>query len=524
MSPSQNAAETALTCTPADRLDQTSPAVAPLGPRPTDPGSRLERVEGEREDTVTLDRDQQDKWMQLRAEQDKSLKQTVSGQTTVMFTDLSGSTAYYEKYGDIAGRQKMLSHNALLFPVVRTHDGTIVKTIGDGIMICFPSAANAVAAALNMMLTLESYNASVRRPDDEIQIRIGINHGPAIAEDGDLHGDAVNVAARVQAEARAGEVLVTEAVATEAPSGHFEPLGKVALRGKAEPVALLHLRWHDDSAPHATDVPRTLATRYRLGRAIGRGPLGVVYAAEDLRLRVPVAVKVLHDFVRRDPRFGEGFLERVQTMASLLSRHIVRVLDCSADWTREPYYITERIDAPDLNGWVLRHGCPSSRRAARIVAQVAETVAYAHRHGVVHGNLKPENILVRSDSHPVVTDFCVATLPRQVGDALRTPIFPPTYQAPEAVMGERADPRTDVYSLGAVLYFLVLGRPPFESSATLQAERAVASGMYRRPERVNPKLPPLLTGVINAAMALKPADRFATVEELVARLRRFADG
>jgi eukaryotic-like serine/threonine-protein kinase len=293
-------------------------------------------------------------------------------------------------------------------------------------------------------------------------------------------------------------------------------------------VLLLRLLWQEVNPPRIVEVPRTIATRYRLGKSLGRGPLGVVYAAQDLRLRVPVAVKVLHDYVHRDPRFGEIFLERVQTMASLLSDNIVRVLDCSADWLHEPYYITERIDGWDLGAWVARNGCPSSRRAARLVCQVADTVAYAHRHGVVHGNLKPENILIRnivtrSDARPVVSDFGVAFLQRLEGFTGATPIFPPAFQAPEQVLGEKGDSRTDVYSLGAILYYLLLGTPPFENSATLQAQRAVASGLFKRPEKVKPTMNPVLVSAINKAMALKPASRYETVEELLAVLQPYVE-
>ncbi len=248
----------------------------------------------------------------------------------------------------------------------------------------------------------------------------------------------------------------------------------------------------------------------------------MVYSAEDVRLRVPVAIKILHELVGKDPGFADVVLDRVQTMASLLHPHIVRVLDCSATWPDEPYFITERIDGRDLGAWVVRNGCPPPKRAAHLLAQVGEAIDFGHRHGVVHGNLKPENILVRADGVPSVCDFGLGLFQQLETAGAGGPLLRPSYQAPEQIMGERVDPRTDVYGLGTIIYFLLAGRPPYEPSATLGAEHAVASGMYKRLHRVRPDLPHYITEVTAKAMAHASEDRFATVRELTDALHAFA--
>jgi serine/threonine-protein kinase len=457
--------------------------------------------------------------MELRAQQDHQLRQSMAGDTVVMFTDRI-DTAENGGDGDLVGRQKLL--NALLFPIIRTHGGTIVKTIDDRVMACFGSAGAALSAAEGMQRAIEEFNGACRHADEEVHIRVGLHSGSAAVEDGDLHGDAVDGAARVQARAAADEVWVTDSVAGQVNDRELELIGPVEIRGAAEPVDVHRLSWRRIGPVPQREAPRLIATRYRLGQLLGRGPFGVVYSAEDVRLRVPVAIKMLHEFVSQSPRFAEVFLDRVQTMASLLHPAIVRVIDCSARWAEEPYYITERIDGRDLGVWVLRNGCPPARRAARILARVGEALDFGHRHGVVHGNLKPENILMRSDGAPSVSDFGLGCVQQLDIANVGGPLSSPSYQAPEQVIGERIDQRADIYSLGAVMYFLFAGRPPFEPVATLRAQRAVASGMYRRLHRVRPDLPHYITEVTSKAMAHSPDERFATTRELTDALHAFA--
>ena len=116
-------------------------------------------------DTVQLDPEQQDKLMDLRAQQDRILQQRFEKFVVVMFTDVVGSTAYYEKYGDLLGRQKMLTHNALLFPIVRESDGTVIKTLGDSIMACFPEVDGAMTAAVAMQRALDLFNGACANPE-----------------------------------------------------------------------------------------------------------------------------------------------------------------------------------------------------------------------------------------------------------------------------------------------------------------------------------------------------------------------
>lgn len=465
------------------------------------------------EDTVVLDPEMQDRLMALRAAQDEALRTRYGGEVVVMFSDLVGSTGYYERHGDLMGRQKMLTHNALLFPIIRGHNGTIIKTIGDSIMACFGSPAQAIDAAVEMQQALQAYNRGCDDPDEEIHIRLGLNAGSAIAEDGDLHGDAVNVAARLQSAAASGDILLSESMveAARAQDRELEALGELAFKGKSQPLPVHRLHW-TESLDEAVTESRIIATRYRLHQEIGRGPVGVVYAAQDLRLRVPVAVKLLHRFILEDQEAADRFELRVQTMASLWHEGIVRVLDSSPRHAEEPFYVADRVDGPDLALWLTRNGVPEPRRALRIVRELCDAVAFAHRRGVVHANIKPENVLVGPGNQPLLADFGVGRIAQVAQPG--TLIASPAYLAPEQVVGGRADARTDVYGLVAILYFLLTARPPHKATASFDAMRAVASGMHVPLRKLRPDLPPEVLNLCDRGLASAPNQRHPTVVAL----------
>ncbi|MCK5688665.1 protein kinase [Myxococcota bacterium] len=479
------------------------------------------------DDTVTLDPEQQDKLMMLRSEQDEVLRERMGDRAVVMFTDLADSTAYYERYGDSRGRQKMLTHNALLFPIIRAHNGSIIKTIGDGVMACFAESKEGVIAAKEMMQAIAEFNTDVTEEDEEIRIRVGLNVGPTIAEDGDLHGDAVNLAARVQQKAGINEVLVSQAIADEVTSVQFEPIGPVQMKGKAEPISVLKLPWTGEVVTKKQNTyGRLLDYRYRIGKVLGRGQMAVVYDAIDIRLEVPVAIKIFHDFaIDRDHH--DLLIAQVQTMASLNHDSILRVLDCSSPRADKAYYLTEKIHAQNLAEVVAERGKMDPRRVLRIAIEIANALNFGHEHAVVHGNLKPENVMViRHSPHSTrlkVGDFGLGNLAmtmQKSGQTLNSPAF----FAPEQITGLKSmRPTLDIYSLGAIIYYMLSAKPPFESAATFKAVRAAASGLYRSLDQHRPELPNILLQTVAKAMATRVENRFSTIPEMIEALEASLD-
>ncbi len=165
--------------------------------------------------------------------------------STLLFSDIVGITSFFEAHGDIAGRKRIERHNELLFPVIRRHNGSVLKTIGDAIMASFQDEDEAVEAAIRMQQVLEHHNQAARRETDRIFIRIGINTGETIVEYGDAYGDAVNVAARVCSKADGEQILISEETCRELDRNRdiINPHSIVELKGKRDQFQLFQVDW-----------------------------------------------------------------------------------------------------------------------------------------------------------------------------------------------------------------------------------------------------------------------------------------
>ncbi|MBW2703773.1 MAG: protein kinase [Deltaproteobacteria bacterium] len=182
--------------------------------------------------------------------------------TTILFSDIVGSTTFFEKHGDLAGRQRIERHNELLFPVIRLHSGTIVKTIGDGIMASFDDEDQAVEAAIGMQKALDAYNRACQEEDAKISIRIGINSGEGIAEYGDVYGDSVNVASRVSSKAKGDQILISETTYKLLTRNRdiVQAMAQVELKGKDGVFLLYQVDWLLSDDPDAVpDLPPDLS-------------------------------------------------------------------------------------------------------------------------------------------------------------------------------------------------------------------------------------------------------------------------
>lgn len=192
---------------------------------------------------------------------DEILRRNFKKDVTILFTDICGYTRYMETMGDIRGRSMLQKHNDILFPLVAQFGGVVVKTIGDAIMATFGKPLDAVHAAVAMQEALAAHNAAAE-PTDRIYVKIGVNAGPALMDEADVFGDAVNVAARIQSKAGKEEILVSENLYNEI-CGCDDILcrlhGTAELKGKAEPLKLYRVVWRAESAVQLTPVVRSAA-------------------------------------------------------------------------------------------------------------------------------------------------------------------------------------------------------------------------------------------------------------------------
>lgn len=273
------------------------------------------------------------------------------------------------------------------------------------------------------------------------------------------------------------------------------------------------------------ETPRVFSERYELNHLIARGGMAEVYRAHDRLLDRPVALKVLFPELSIDRSFVERFRREAQAAANLSHHNIVPVFDWGED-TGTYFIVMEFIDGRPLSSILKSAGPLSAERTADIGSHVAAALGYAHKHGVVHRDVKPGNVLITDDGHVKVTDFGIARAMNteesltQTGAVMGTA----TYFSPEQAEGLSVDARSDIYSLGVVLFEMVTGRPPFLGDSPV----AVASKHVRdnppAPRELNPQIPPTFEAIILKSMAKDPAHRYATAEDLRADLLRFNEG
>ncbi len=270
--------------------------------------------------------------------------------------------------------------------------------------------------------------------------------------------------------------------------------------------------------------------RYRLKRKLGKGAMGEVWAAYDQTLKRDVAIK-LFDPSEDDHGTLERFEIEVRATAELKHPNTVRIYDSGMTADDRGFYAMELLDGQDLSRVVKSEGPLSPGRAARIIHQAARALAEAHGHGIVHRDLKPANIFLAflggEPDFVKVLDFGIAKMRRPEIDSLTKKggiAGTPGYIAPEVILSQPADPRSDIYSLGAVLYFLLCGRSAFEGDTMAASLYAHVHTPAEPPSRkLGTSLPRDIEAIVLRCLAKNPDERFQSADELAAELAACAD-
>ncbi len=272
------------------------------------------------------------------------------------------------------------------------------------------------------------------------------------------------------------------------------------------------------------ELPVVFNDRYQLIKKIGEGGLAEVYQAQDMALGRMVAVKVLRPQYIRDSNFLVNFHREAQSAAKLSDSYIVAVYDFGQDKGR-PYMVLEWIAGSDLRTAINEQSKIPINQAVEYAIQVCSAVGAAHRAGLVHGDLKPGNILITPNNQAKVTDFGLArALGASAMDEGEVVWGTPAYFAPEQAAGELVLPATDVYAIGIILYEMMTGRVPFVGVDDQDVARKQLYEAHIPVDKLDPTIPEPLARIVDAAMAKNPNERFLTADHLREALIMYKQG
>src|SRR2546430_15219805 len=254
-----------------------------------------------------------------------------------------------------------------------------------------------------------------------------------------------------------------------------------------------------------------LGDRYQLGDAIGRGGMATIYRGQDLRMDRIVAIKVLREVYSTDPKFVTRFQREAKAASALQHPNIVQVYDYGQ--TDGNYFIVmELVEGTDLRRYLRSRGVLAIDRAVIITHDIALGLGAAHRRGIVHRDVKPQNILVGRDGSIKLTDFGIASVYKDINaERLTTTgmtLGTVQYYAPEQAQGEIVNPAADVYALGIVMYEMLTGRPPFDGDTPVAVAMQHIQDAPLPPSQMNPNIPPALEEIILRCLEKVPEMRF----------------
>lgn len=268
-----------------------------------------------------------------------------------------------------------------------------------------------------------------------------------------------------------------------------------------------------------------LGDRYKLGEMIGTGGMADVYIADDVRLSRKVAVKVLRSDLARDPSFVARFRKEAFAAAGLNHPGIVAVYDSGEE--PAPYIVMELVSGHTLRELIHQGEHLPIDRVLEIAEGILAALEYSHERGIVHRDIKPANVMITDQGVVKVMDFGIARALDDIGATLTSTwnvVGTAQYLSPEQAMGESADYRSDIYSVGCLLYEVLLGRPPYTGDTPVSIAFQHVSGELIKPSTLNSELPEGLSIVLTVALAKKPIDRYQSAADMLADVRNLREG
>jgi len=271
-----------------------------------------------------------------------------------------------------------------------------------------------------------------------------------------------------------------------------------------------------------TRLQEGLGDQFKVGTLLGEGGFAAVFRVRDKAMRREVAVKVLDLGLTPSPELAERFVREARTVAKLEHEHIVPIYKVGGYQNEVLYIVMPLVDGPSLRHLLEKRGRMPIAKAVNIARQTADALAYAHRQGVVHRDVKPDNILLDRAGGVRVTDFGIAKAAEAASGANLTTegmvVGTPQYMSPEQATGDKIGTRSDIYSLGIVLYEMLAGKVPFEGDSVQSILMKQATADPTPIREIRPEVPAELAAVLDRMLAKDPGERFPTAGELDAAL------
>ena len=267
-------------------------------------------------------------------------------------------------------------------------------------------------------------------------------------------------------------------------------------------------------------IGRLLDNRYEIQEVLGIGGMAVVYKARCHRLNRLVAIKILKDEYSKDDDFRRRFHAEGQAVAMVSHPNIVSVYDVSTSNDAD-YIVMELIDGISLKQYMEKKGVLNWKETLHFAMQIGKALEHAHSKGIVHRDIKPHNIMVLKNGSVKVADFGIARVMSESHTLTREALGSVHYISPEQAKGGRVDDRSDIYSLGVVMYEMIAGRPPYNGESPVAVAIQHINGGAKMPSTLNPNIPGGLEQIIMKAMALEPASRYDSAGAMLADMDEF---